>query len=59
MITKVHISDNENTPIGYLDELDVFKNGAEFDFIPGTNVIVGPNGSGVKPSLTTFSETVI
>ena len=46
MITKVHISDNENTPIGYLDESDVFKNGAEFDFIPGTNVIVGPNGSG-------------
>lgn len=46
MIEKVLIRDNKNAPLHYLSDLDAFKNGAEYDFKPGVNVIVGENGSG-------------
>ena len=46
MIEKVIIKDRTKTPITYLDEIDMFKNGTEFIFKPGVNVLVGLNGSG-------------
>ena len=46
MVTKVVISDNKDSPIGYLSELKAFKNGKEYVFKPGVNIIVGENGCG-------------
>ena len=46
MVTKVVIRDNKKAPIGYLSELKAFKNGKEFVFKEGVNIIVGENGSG-------------
>ena len=46
MVYKVEIKDNHNTPIGYLPDLDNFKNGTEYIFKPGVNIIVGENGCG-------------
>ena len=46
MITKVVIKDNKRSPIGYLDDLKSFKNGKEFEFKEGVNIIVGENGCG-------------
>ena len=46
MIQKVVIRDNKKTPVRYLNELKAFKNGGEYVFTPGVNVIVGENGCG-------------
>lgn len=46
MIERVLIRDNSNTPLRYLSDLEAFKNGSEYKFNPGVNVIVGENGSG-------------
>lgn len=46
MVTKVEITDNKNTPIGYLPELKAFKNGKVYEFREGVNIIVGENGCG-------------
>ena len=46
MIERVLIRDNKNAPLHYLSDLDAFKNGTEYVFKPGVNVIVGENGSG-------------
>lgn len=46
MVYKVSIKDNQNTPIPYLQDLDSFKNGREYIFKPGVNIIVGENGCG-------------
>ena len=46
MIERVVIRDNENTPIHYLSDLKAFKNGTEYVFKEGVNVIVGKNGCG-------------
>lgn len=46
MVYKVSIKDNQNTPIPYLQNLDSFKNGQEYIFKPGVNIIVGENGCG-------------
>ena len=46
MIEKVIIKDKTKTPITYLDKIDMFKDGTEFIFKPGVNVLVGLNGSG-------------
>lgn len=46
MVEKVVITDNKNTPIGYISKLKAFKNGKEYVFKPGVNVIVGKNGCG-------------
>ena len=46
MVEKVVITDNKNTPISYLPKLKTFKNGAEYQFKPGVNIIVGENGCG-------------
>lgn len=46
MVEKVVIRDNSNTPLHYLKQLKSFKNGKEFLFKEGVNIIVGENGSG-------------
>lgn len=46
MVTKVVIRDNKNSPIRYLSKLKAFKNGTEYTFKEGVNVIVGKNGCG-------------
>ena len=46
MITKVVIRDNKKSPVRYISELENFKNGSEYEFTPGVNVIVGENGCG-------------
>ena len=46
MIERVLIRDNKNAPLHYLSDLYAFKNGTEYVFKPGVNVIVGENGSG-------------
>ena len=44
MITKLHIRDNSDSPIHYVNK--VFKNGFDIEFTPGINIVVGENGSG-------------
>lgn len=46
MITSIRIDDNKRTPFKYTSKIKAFKNGSEFIFKPGVNVIVGKNGSG-------------
>lgn len=46
MVYKVEINDNTKSPIRYLTDLDNFKNGTEYTFKPGVNIIVGENGCG-------------
>ena len=46
MIERVKILDQTKTPIKYLDKIDTFKDGTEFIFKPGVNILVGLNGSG-------------
>lgn len=46
MVEKVIIKNNRNTPISYLKDLKSFKDGKEFVFKEGVNIIVGENGSG-------------
>lgn len=46
MITKLVVKDNKKAPLRYLVDLDNFKNGTEYEFKPGVNIIVGENGCG-------------
>lgn len=46
MIEKVVIKDNKNATKWYLYKLPAFKNGKEYTFTDGVNVIVGENGCG-------------
>lgn len=46
MVTKVVINDNTKSPIRYIADLKAFKNGTEYEFKPGVNIIVGENGCG-------------
>lgn len=50
MITSIRIDDNKKTPFKYIQKIKAFKNGSEFIFKPGVNVIVGKNGSGKSMS---------
>lgn len=56
MITSIKIQDNKRTPFHYLPELGVFKNGAEFVFKPGVNVVIGKNGSGKSTLLNLIAK---
>ena len=46
MVTKVIIRDNKKSPIRYISKLNNFKNGKEYEFKTGVNIIVGENGCG-------------
>lgn len=46
MVTKVVINNNAKSTVNYLQDLKAFKNGKEFIFKPGVNIIVGENGCG-------------
>ena len=46
MIHKVVIRDNKRSAVKYIANLKNFKNGTEYIFKPGVNVIVGENGCG-------------
>lgn len=46
MVTKVTIRDNTKSPLRYIADLETFRNGTEYVFQPGVNVIVGENGCG-------------
>lgn len=48
MITSIRIDDNKKTPFKYIPKIKAFKNGSEFIFKPGVNVIVGKNASEKK-----------
>lgn len=56
MITSIKIQDNKRTPLHYLPELGSFRNGAEFVFMPGVNVIIGKNGSGKSTLLNLIAK---
>ena len=58
MIEKVVIRNNKRTPVGYLPDLPAFKNGKEYNFKPGVNIIVGRNGSG-KTTLMKIIEAYL
>lgn len=55
MISNVTVKDNTNTPLSYLPNLDAFKNGTEYNFQPGINIIVGENGCGKSTLLKLIS----
>lgn len=46
MVTKVIIRDRKKSPLRYISELEIFRDGTEFNLKPGVNVIIGENGSG-------------
>ena len=56
MITEVRIKDNRNTPISYLHKIDTFKNGTEYHFKPGINIVIGKNGCGKTTLINLLSK---
>lgn len=59
MITKVIITDNTKSPLRYISELKAFKNGTEYEFKPGVNIIVGENGSGKTTLLEVIRKYLV
>lgn len=59
MITSIRIDDNKKTPFEYIQKIKAFKNGSEFIFKPGVNVIVGKNGSGKSTLLNMISKYML
>lgn len=59
MITSIRIDDNKRTPFKYTSKIKAFKNGSEFIFKPGVNVIVGKNGSGKSTLLNMISKYML
>lgn len=56
MITSIKITDNQRTAFHYLPDIPAFKNGSEFIFRPGVNVIIGENGSGKSTLLNLIAK---
>lgn len=56
MITSIKIENNKRTPFKYLPNLKTFRDGAEFVFKPGVNVIIGKNGSGKSTLLNLIAK---
>lgn len=59
MVEKVLIKDNEKSPISYISKLKNFKNGKEYIFKPGVNIIVGENGSGKTTLLNLIKKYLL
>lgn len=59
MITRVFIKDTTKTPLNWLPKLDNFKNGTEYVFKNGVNVIVGENGSGKSTLLNLIKSYLL
>lgn len=59
MITSIRVDDNKKTPFKYIPKIKAFKNGSEFIFKPGVNVIVGKNGSGKSTLLNMISKYML
>lgn len=55
MITSIKINNNKRTPFRYTSSIKAFENGAEFEFLPGVNIIIGKNGSGKSTLLNLIS----
>ena len=58
MITKIVIRDNTKSPIKYISDLEIMKNGSSWEFKPGVNIIIGENGSG-KSTLLKLIKTYL
>ena len=56
MIYKIKIKDNKNCRLKYLNSLDNFNNGIEYNFKPGINIIVGNNGCGKSSLMKLLSQ---
>ena len=59
MIKSVIIDDNKNLPIEYSYKLESLKNGTRFDFINGTNIIIGKNGAGKSTLLKNMASYLL
>ena len=46
MIERIRIKNNKNVDRCYLKDIPAFKNGKEYTFTDGVNIIVGENGCG-------------
>lgn len=58
MVEKIVIRDNKKSPVRYISEIPIFKNGKVFEFKPGVNVIVGKKGCG-KTTLMKLIESYL
>lgn len=56
MLNSVYIEDNKKAPLHYLEKLPTFKNGKEYIFKPGINIIIGPNGCGKSTLINLISS---
>ena len=56
MIERIKITDNTDTPLHYLKDVPSFKNGTEYKFSDGVNVLVGENGSGKSTLITLIKK---
>lgn len=59
MIKSVKINDNSRLPVSYACELDSFKNGVEYNFNPGVNIIIGRNGCGKSTLIRLISQFML
>ena len=58
MVHRVKIKDSKNLPLNYASELPAFKEGKEYAFKEGINVIIGENGCG-KSTLLRMMKTYL
>lgn len=59
MIHKIKINNNKNTHIKYLEKLECFANGVEYNFTPGINIIVGDNGCGKTTLMNLINDFML
>lgn len=59
MIEKLIVTDNTKSPLHYITGLKNFKNGTEYIFHPGVNIIVGENGCGKSTLLKLIKKYLL